>query len=184
MTFFTALCGGRSWRLTMIVLGFFFSSANLLLAQTETNTGIPGPGEISIALTNAPATNSPPVPSVVAPSPDTINAPPPNSRDEIGHGRATDRLCLVWFLHHPGPERLPVDPWRVDDAGLPRRLFALPMRPDPGEKLRPYLDLAVGGGAFRADRLLDRRVRGANGRRRGRSCGAGPTARAGGKERA
>jgi len=43
----------------MIVLWFFFSSATFLLAQTETNTEIPSPGQIAIDTTNAPTTNAP-----------------------------------------------------------------------------------------------------------------------------
>jgi len=47
----------------MIVLWFFFSCADLLRAQTGTNTDLPAPGQISlgssIATTNAPTTNSP-----------------------------------------------------------------------------------------------------------------------------
>ena len=70
MTFFTSLCGGRSWLCTLISLGVFFSSANLLPAQTSANADIPGPGEISLtANTNAPATNAPPVISVEMPAP-------------------------------------------------------------------------------------------------------------------
>jgi ammonium transporter, Amt family len=65
----------------MILLWFLFSSPALLLAQTETNTELPGPGEISltsgIAATNAPATNSPPALSIVAPITDTTAAPSP-----------------------------------------------------------------------------------------------------------
>jgi len=54
----------------MIVLGFFFSVPNLLMAQAETNTGIPGPGEISLAATNAPAAHSPfALPELAAPAP-------------------------------------------------------------------------------------------------------------------
>jgi len=43
----------------MIVLGFLFSSSALLMAQTETNAELPGPGQMALDLTNAPATNAP-----------------------------------------------------------------------------------------------------------------------------
>jgi Amt family ammonium transporter len=72
MGFLTSLYGGRSWRI-LILLGFFFSSASLLLAQTETNTDLPSPGQISldrsIAATNAPATNPPPATPEATPTP-------------------------------------------------------------------------------------------------------------------
>jgi len=63
----------------MIVLWFFFSSATFLLAQTETNTEIPGPGQIAIDTTNAPATNAPAaIPEVTfTPAPAPPVATPP-----------------------------------------------------------------------------------------------------------
>jgi len=76
-----SLCGGSPWRSTLILLGLFFSSTALLLAQTETNTEIPGPGQISldssIAATNAPATNSPP--AIPVAMPETTPAPTPST---------------------------------------------------------------------------------------------------------
>lgn len=74
MIFFMSLYGGSSWRSALIISWLLFLSANLLLAQTDTNTSIPGPGEISMAATNAPATNSPPavLPETHPPTP----APP------------------------------------------------------------------------------------------------------------
>jgi len=70
----------------MIVLWFFFSSANFLLAQAETNADLPSPGQISlgtnIASTNAPATNAPDALPQPAPSPTPAPAPPAPSLTE------------------------------------------------------------------------------------------------------
>ncbi len=81
MIFFTALCGGRSSRFALIVFWFFFSCGKLLPAQTEPNTEIPGPGQISLdrslgatnsALTNSapaiPEATATPAPPVLTPS--------------------------------------------------------------------------------------------------------------------
>src|SRR5450631_1421116 len=74
MTFFTLLRRGKSWLSTLIVLGLLFSSVNLLLGQPETNSAIPGPGEISLTLTNTPATNAPA--ETTPPAPETTSQPP------------------------------------------------------------------------------------------------------------
>ena len=64
----------------MMVLWVFFLSANLLRAGTDTNSDIPGPGQISIDInsTNVPATNAPTVqsPSTVTPAPVAAPTPP------------------------------------------------------------------------------------------------------------
>ncbi|HEV3272712.1 MAG TPA: hypothetical protein VGZ93_11075 [Candidatus Methylacidiphilales bacterium] len=75
MVFFTSLHGGR-WRRILILPALFFSAANLLPAQTETNTGLPGPGEISVAATNAPAANPPPAVPATTPPPAPAPTPP------------------------------------------------------------------------------------------------------------
>ncbi|MCE0522245.1 MAG: hypothetical protein LV480_04975 [Methylacidiphilales bacterium] len=66
----------------MILLGFFFSSATLLLAQTETNADLPGPGQMVTDLTNAPATNSPV--AVPEAAPETTPPPPPSAPSTTG----------------------------------------------------------------------------------------------------
>jgi Amt family ammonium transporter len=66
----------------MLVLGFIFSFPALLLAQTETNTELPGPGQMALDLTNAPATNSPAaIPEVTPPlsTPSLAETTPANS---------------------------------------------------------------------------------------------------------
>jgi Amt family ammonium transporter len=88
MNFFTFKGGGRWNRLAFMGLGMFLFT-NLLSAQTETNSELPGPGQISadhgISATNAPTTNSPPVvpPVTSAPTPlppapvSLVESPPP-----------------------------------------------------------------------------------------------------------
>ncbi len=93
MSFFTSLCGGKSWPVAAIVLALFFSSANLLVAQVETNAGIPGPGEISNAATNAPATNAAPAPSVPAAA--TNPAPPTTATALAKTGQTTTVVSRV-----------------------------------------------------------------------------------------
>ena len=73
MPFFTSQRGGNSQRLTWLALTLFFCGAGLLLAQPETNAGLPGPGEMS-ADTNLPAVIAPPAP-VLPPAPVETPAP-------------------------------------------------------------------------------------------------------------
>ena len=58
----------------LILLGLFFSSTALLLAQTDTNTELPSPGQMALDATNAPATNSPP--AIPQAMPTTAPVPP------------------------------------------------------------------------------------------------------------
>jgi Amt family ammonium transporter len=61
MTLFTFF-HGRSFRASaLIFLGLFFVSINLVIAQTDTNAPVPGPGEMTLisSVTNAPDTNAP-----------------------------------------------------------------------------------------------------------------------------
>ena len=68
-------------RSILIVLWLCFPCANLLQAQTETNTSLPGPGEISLdsnaTATNAPATNAPAASLPATPTPAPAAQPPP-----------------------------------------------------------------------------------------------------------
>jgi Amt family ammonium transporter len=123
MPLFTSLCKGSSRLSALIVFWFLFSSANLLLAQGDTNTGIPSPGEISldrsIAATNAPATNSPsaisPTPSVPAIAPATPSlteapsatsvAPVPNVPRSILGALMTLASLGGFLLYHCGLTR-------------------------------------------------------------------------------
>ena len=77
MPFFSSLCGGIC-RQTLILLIFVAASPGLF-AQTDTNTAIPAPGEISLTFsTNGVATNAPAGFPIAAPAPET-NAPAPAS---------------------------------------------------------------------------------------------------------
>jgi len=83
MRFFTFSYKGRPWRFARIALALLCSFVIPLLAQQpDTNSSLPGPGELSqasaIAATNTPATNSPPavLPAVPAtPAPMPVTAP-------------------------------------------------------------------------------------------------------------
>ena len=74
MSIFTSLCNGRSWLVAIIGFGFLSFFSTLLLAQPDTNSTIPSPGEISLNLTNTASTNEP---ATSAPTtPETASAPP------------------------------------------------------------------------------------------------------------
>ncbi len=67
MAFFTSFCGARSR--TVLLVGFL-SLTNIAFAQTDTNTGVPDPGQISAAA-SATDTNSP----IATPATNEISAP-------------------------------------------------------------------------------------------------------------
>ena len=74
MTIFTFLNPGKSWLKVIWGLGFLVSCTNLLVAQPDTNSSIPSPGEISLSFTNSIATNEP---AATAPAaPETAPVPP------------------------------------------------------------------------------------------------------------
>jgi Amt family ammonium transporter len=81
MIFFTALRRGIPRRLTKLAGLFLFCAAHSAVAQPETNTSLPGPGEMSAEssspATNSPATNTPAAPAPVAPSLDVTPTPTP-----------------------------------------------------------------------------------------------------------
>jgi len=82
-----------------MVFGFIFSSATLLPAQLETNTDLPGPGEISLDSGSA-ATNSPPAavtPPIPAPAP-----PPPPAATSISNESTPPAVFVGTVLDIPG----------------------------------------------------------------------------------
>jgi Amt family ammonium transporter len=73
MTFFTLLPQGKLCQRWALIAALLLTFCNLGFAQPETNSGIPGPGEISINLSNSPATNAP----AITPPPSSYNTPAP-----------------------------------------------------------------------------------------------------------
>ena len=76
MALFTSLSGLSSRRLSWLTVAFAFCTAGPLVAQPETNSGVPGPGEITAAGAVA-ATNAAPVVSISGPTADATPAPNP-----------------------------------------------------------------------------------------------------------
>ncbi len=69
MALFTLPSGLNRWRMAWLAIGFAFCTASALLAQTETNSAVPGPGEITAA-SSAAATNAP---TATVPAPATTD---------------------------------------------------------------------------------------------------------------
>ncbi len=112
MTFFTFSKGRKTCSL-VVGLGSLFFTAAFLPAQTETNSSLPGPGELSLAETNSPASKVPatsptlpestpqPAPSAPAPlQPATVSAVANSAPDSLLYvlGAVITFASLAGFL--------------------------------------------------------------------------------------
>ena len=136
MPILTSSREGNSWRLAWLALGFAFCAATSLVAQPETNSGVPGPGEISaasaMATTNAPATNAPTV-SAVVPDATPSTVPDPNVRT-IPEGNPMDYASYGSFKIPAGtlvPSSIPCALLALASLG---GFSALSMRADAREE--------------------------------------------------
>jgi len=95
MAIFTSSRGVSSWRSTWLALGLAFCAATSLVAQPETNSAVPGPGEISAA-SAVEGTNA--APAISAPAADTNSAVDAAARSGTNAGATAD--TVDWS---PGP---------------------------------------------------------------------------------
>ena len=196
MVFFTSLYGRSCRWLAILVLWLGFAMIGLAVGADECHQRASyandrrSTNQIPVApiASFAPDTNAAPAVATPASEPATNTAPP-----EPAAG-AVPATSTPTAFRQPAPMPKP----EVATAALsPAFSFspallalgslggfrALPVRADAGEKLRTYLDAAVAGRVYRADRLLGGGFRGA-GRRHRRHPRRAVTEPASGAERA